>query len=436
MSTSRVPSKLRAARQAKPSRVKGLGAGLAANAAGPAPASKPLRLGANLYIVQTQPGLEGVAWSEIAYRYGQGAAASNSSRALPVADTSTRPRAGGKAGEFPHPKRARELARRLVPDRAAMTIFTAPTPEPLKLLRTAEDVFAVVGYRDGLAERSDALDRIRAASRDARWLEDALATHARFVPGSRAGRRLRYRVVARMVGEHPFRRADMGREAARGIGERDDHNWRLDEEEADVEFWATMFGGEFMLALRLSGNSMRQRDYKVAHLAGSLRPSVAAALAWLSEPSAEDTVLDPFCGAGTILIERAHLGRYRMLLGSDHDPAALRAAAQNIGPRYKPLELNPWDATAIPLETGGVGKIVTNLPWGMRHGSHGENRRLYPQVINEFKRLVRPGGLIVMLTAETRLMGDLMTKGMFRAEKVLRISVLGAPAAIYVCRRR
>jgi 23S rRNA G2445 N2-methylase RlmL len=316
-----------------------------------------------------------------------------------------------------------------------MTIFTAPRPEPLKRLRTAEDVFAVVGYRDGLAERADALELIRAASRDARWLEDALATHARFVPGSRAGRRLRYRVVARMVGEHPFRRVDMGREVARGIGERDDHNWRLVEEDADVEFWATMFASEFILALRLSGNAMRQRDYKVAHLAGSLRPSVAAALAWLTEPSAEDTVLDPFCGAGTILIERAHLGRHRILLGSDRDPAALRAATENIGPRYKPLELHPWDATAIPLETASVDKVVTNLPWGIRHGSHGENRRLYPQVISEFKRLVHPGGLIVVLTAETRLMGELMTRGVFRAEKVLRISVLGTPAAIYVYRR-
>ena len=293
----------------------------------------------------------------------------------------------------------------------------------------------IVGYRDGLAERADALDRIRAASRDARWLEDALATHARFVPGSRAGRRLRFRVVARMIGEHPFRRIDMGREVARGIGEREDHNWRLVEEEADVEFWATMFEGDFILALRLSGNAMRQREYKVAHLAGSLRPSVAASLGWLTEPAAEDTVLDPFCGTGTVLIERAHLGRYQMLLGSDNDPIALRAAGENIGPRYKPLELHPWDATAIPLAAGSVDKVVTNLPWGMRHGSHGENRRLYPQVIKEFRRLVRPGGLIVMLTAETRLMGELMTRGVFRAERVVRIAVLGAPAAIYVCRQ-
>jgi tRNA (guanine6-N2)-methyltransferase len=78
--------------------------------------------------------------------------------------------------------------------------------------------------------------------------------------------------------------------------------------------------------------------------------------------------------------------------------------------------------------------VITNLPWGMRHGSHAENRRLYPPLIEEFRRVVKPGGLIVMLTAETHLMADLMSRGVFRPQKILRVSILGAPAAIYVVR--
>jgi 23S rRNA G2445 N2-methylase RlmL len=323
-----------------------------------------------------------------------------------------------------------------MPGRNALTIFTVPNPDPLKRLRTAEDLFAIVGYRDGLAERADALDRIRATARDARWLEDAILTHARFVPGSRAGRRLHFRVIARMAGSHPFKRTEMAREVARGITEREDHNWRpATDDNADIEFWATIIDGELIIAVRLTDETMRHRDYKVAHLPGSLRPSIAAVMNWLAEPSPDDTLLDPFCGTGTILIERAHFERYRLLLGSDRDPEALRAAAQNIGPRFKPLELHPWDAAALPLPDGSVDKIVTNLPWGIRHGSHGENRRLYPKFIAEFRRLVRPGGLIVMLTAETRLMGELMTHGAFRAERLLHVNVLGAPAVIYLSRQ-
>ena len=382
----------------------------------------PLKFGPNLYLAQTQPGCEAIASSEIAAQYGQGACI--------------------------------EVGRRVVPERAGMTIFSAPRLAELKRVRTVEDFFAVIAYRrlpvaeaahpyapKSIAEREhderlarQLLERVRTAARDARFVEQALAAHVSMVPGSRAGRRLHYRVVARMAGEQPFRRLDLQRAVERGIAERDDHAWRPGGDEAEVEFWATMFPGELLLTLRLSDERLRHREYKVAHLPGSLRPSVAAALGWLSEPSPEDIVLDPLCGAGTVLIERAHLGRYARLIGGDSDPAMLEAARTNVGPRYQPIDLHSWDATAVALGAASVNKIITNLPWGIRHGSHAENRRLYPRLIAEFRRVVRPHGLIVMLTAETRLMAELQARGLFRAERVVRVAILGAPAAIYVVR--
>jgi tRNA (guanine6-N2)-methyltransferase len=385
---------------------------------------KPFKFGAHIYLAQTQPGFEPIAANEIAARYDR--------------------------------NRTVELGRRMVPERVGMTIFSAPRIDPLKLVRTAEDFFAVIAYRrfpvspldpalkyvpKSAAEHdaderlaSKTLERVRTASRDARFIEEALAAHVNLVPGSRAGKRLYYRVIARMAGEHPFRRVDLQRAVERGIGERDDHSWLPGGDDADVEFWATMFPGEFILTLRLSDERLRHRDYKVAHMHGSLRPSVAAALGWLSEPASDDIVLDPMCGAGTVLIERAHLGRYQQLIGGDSDRVSLAAARENVGPRYKPIEFHLWDATSIGLETASVTKVISNLPWGMRHGSHAENRRLYPSLIEEFRRVVRPRGLIVMLTAETHLMADLMSRGVFRPQKILRVSILGAPAAIYVVR--
>ncbi len=372
--------------------------------------ARPFRLGPNLYLAQTQPGFEGVAWEEIAASFN---------------DASEARRFGRNAA-------VRELARRNVPDRAGITIFTAPRPEPLGLLRASEDVFAVVAYRYGLAADPAALERIAAIAREAPYVEQALSTRTRLMPGTRSGRRLRYRVIARMAGEHEFRRVDLARAISRGVAERGDHSWRSSPDEADVEFWATLLSDELILAIRLSDERMRHSDYKVAHLPGSLRPSVAAVLALLSSPAPEDVVLDPLCGAGTLLIERAHLGRYRLLIGCDRDARALSAARENVGPSYKPLELHPWDATAVPLPDHSVGKIITNLPWGIRHGSHEENRRLYPRVLQEFNRLVQPGGKIVILTSETRLVSDLSTRGLFRPDKILRVSILGAGAAVYV----
>ncbi len=370
----------------------------------------PLRLSPNLYLVQTQPGFEAIAWEEIAETF----------------------RRADEARQFVKADKVREVARRNVPDRAGMTIFTVPRPEPLCSLRTIEDLFAVVGYRHGLAGDPAALERIVANAREAPYVAQALATRTRLMPGTRSGHRLGYRVIARMAGEHQFRRVDLARAIERGIAERGDHSWRFSPDHAEVEFWATLFPDEFILAIRLSDERMRHREYKVAHLPGSLRPAVAAALGWLSRPSPEDVVLDPLCGAGTILIERAQLGRYRSLIGCDRDADALSAARDNVGPRYQPLELHPWDATAIPLPDRSVSKIITNLPWGIRHSSHQENRRLYPRMLAEFHRLVQLGGQIVILTGEPRLMYDLAARGLFRPDRILRVSILGARATVYV----
>jgi len=284
----------------------------------------PIRFGPNLYIAHTQPGFEGIAADEIAGRISG----------------------------------AREITRRVVPDRAGMTIFFAPAAEKLGVIRTAEDLFGLAGYRAGVGPESKELDKIRGAAREAPLMEPALSARVKLSPGTRAGRRLKFRVIARMAGEHEYRRVDFQRAVERGILERGDHTWRLEEEDADVELWATMIDAEFFLTVRLSDDSMRHREYKTAHRPASLRASSAAALGWLSEPREDDVVLDPFCGAGTILIERAHLGRYAMLLGSDRDAAALAAARVNVGARYKPIQLENWDAGALPLGDGSVDKIA------------------------------------------------------------------------------
>ncbi|HUY37427.1 MAG TPA: methyltransferase domain-containing protein [Candidatus Binataceae bacterium] len=365
----------------------------------PRPAPQSLHFGPNQYIAQTQPGFEAIATNEILAR-------------------------------VPH---AHEVGQRIVPERCGMAIFSAPDPSALVRLRCAEDIFALVGYRAGPDPEAVTPDRIRAAARDAPLVEAGILARVRFDPKARGGRRLRYRVVARQAGEHEFRRVDLQHAVERGISERTDHTWRHDDNEADVEFWATMFESELLLAVRLSSEAMRHRDYKVAHRPASLRPAAAAALGWLSGVDERDVVLDPFCGAGTILIERAGLGRYAELIGSDRDSEALAAARLNVGPRYKPIRLEGWDAAAIPLTDSSVTKIVTNLPWGIRYGTHGENRKLYPAWIAEFNRVLAPGGRMVLLSAEWTLMRELAARRRIRIEKAIQVAILGARASIFIC---
>ncbi len=358
-----------------------------------------LKIGPDLVIAHTQPSFEGIAIREALSRI---------------------------AG-------AREAGRRSIADRNGMALLTAERPEALARMRCAEDLFSVVGYLRPLSAGEDGLEQARRVARQAPFVEAALRRRVLVTPGSRSGQRLGYRVVARTVGNHEYRRVDMQRAIERGIAERGDHRWRL-EENGEVEFWATLLEDELFLAVRLSDDRMRQRDYKVAHFAGSLRPSVAAAMAVLSQPTDDDVVLDPMCGAATILIERAHLGRYQMLLGGDSNPEALAAARENVGPRYKPIQLRSWDATALPLPDGAVTRIITNLPWGRKSGAHQDNRRLYPRLLAEFRRVLAPGGLMVLMTAEGRLMREALEQHEIALNSMLAVTILGASAWIYVCR--
>lgn len=314
-----------------------------------------------------------------------------------------------------------------------MAILHAQRPEALVKMRCAEDLFAVVAYTQSLSNGAEGLEQARKLARSAPLVESALLHRVRITPGSRSGERLSFRVLTRIVGPHDYRRVDLQRAVERGISERGDRRWRL-EEAAEVEFWLTLLDTELILALRLSDDRMRQRDYKLAQLPGSLRPSVAAAMAWLSEPNDYDVILDPLCGAGTILIERAHLGRYRMLMGGDRDPQALDAARENVGPRYKPIELRNWDAAALPIPDGAVNKIISNLPWGQKFGSHYGNERLYPKLIKEFRRVLAPRGLMVLMTAENRLIRASFEEHRIVPKSILAVTVLGAPAWLYVCR--
>jgi tRNA (guanine6-N2)-methyltransferase len=242
-------------------------------------------------------------------------------------------------------------------------------------------------------------------------------------------------VLARQVGRTAYRRAEAQRAVELGIAARGDYHWRPAEEGA-LEFWLTLLPGEALLALRLSDASTRHRDYKVAHLPASLRPSAAAALVWLTRPAPEDVFLDPMCGAGTLLIERAHAGRYAMLLGGDLRPEALAAARTNIGPRYQPIELRQWDARHLPLDAASVTAAAVNLPFGKQIGASPENRTLYPAALRELARVLRPHARLVALTGDTQAFDEALrhTPRLARREQY-SVQVLGQPARVYVLER-
>jgi 23S rRNA G2445 N2-methylase RlmL len=355
-----------------------------------------------LYLAQTQPGFEAIAADEIAERLDG------------VALRGTR----------------------TVADKNGMLLFSYDgDAEDLMELRTIEDLFFVVSSLDNLPPTYAALRMIEEQARTSPALEAALRTVRRLHPGKGGEGKLRFRVIARQVGRANYRRVDAQTAVERGIAARTDHRWRLADEGA-LELWLTLFPGEALLALRLSDEQMRHRRYKVEHMPASLRPTAAAALAWLTRPADDDVFLDPMCGAGTILIERALAGRYELLIGGDSDRQALALARANIGPRYKPIELHDWDARQMPLDSGAVSAAAVNLPFGGQIGSTDENRALYPAALRELGRVLRPGARLVALSGDTQNLNAAVRRtSSFQQRAAYNVRLLGYPARILVLER-
>ncbi len=195
--------------------------------------------------------------------------------------------------------------------------------------------------------------------------------------------------------------------------------------------------GQVIIGLRLSDQSLRQRAYKVAHLPAALRPSVAAAMVLLSAPDGDDIVLDPMCGTGTILIERALWGPYKQLLGGDISREAVGVALANIGSKYKPIQIQQWDAielTMIPSHS--VDAVICNLPFGKQIGSPAENKQLYQRFLTEMARVLKPQSRLVLLSADFPLLNRLLRESdTFKILETVPFILLGVKATIFVARR-
>jgi 23S rRNA G2445 N2-methylase RlmL len=271
--------------------------------------------------------------------------------------------------------------------RSDVVLFTAEASALHSVLtvRLAEDVFVEVGRT------------LRADGDRAPWIANrlwrpervgrALAARATMVRPLRA--RATFRVITRVLQERSFLRTDLRREVSDAV-QRQQPQWRL-ADPSDVEIWVVEYQrGKIIAGLRASDVRMRQHDGREAERRGALRPTVAAAMVRLAGKPGE-TLLDPCCGSGTILVEAAEAGWQTS--GLDIDPDAVQVARQNAGE----ATVQVGDARRLSLEDASVDACVSNLPFGQQYDVQGGMDEWLRAVLGELGRVTRPGGRIVVL---------------------------------------
>ena len=160
-----------------------------------------------------------------------------------------------------------------------------------------------------------------------------------------------------------------------------------------------------MCGLRLSDRTMRHRTYKLEHRPASLRPTMAAAMVRLAEIKPPHVVLDPMCGAGTILAE--HLASLqngaRPRSGGAGRRHRRRGGARRGGQSAPPRPVAPGALGRDRAAAGATRRSIASSPTRRSASSSATPEAigpLYRRMVREYDRVLRPGGRAVLLTAD------------------------------------
>ncbi len=215
----------------------------------------------------------------------------------------------------------------------------------------------------------------------------------------------------------------------------------VDTRQPDVRIHAFLNDRTYFLYLDTSGEALFKRGARLESGVAPLKKNLAAGILELAGWQPGIPLLDPFCGAGTFLVEAAErsllrapgLGRtfgFERLAGWDlAEWERIKAAAQSRAQAARPLPIWGYDlkgdaleATRANLAAAGLlecvelkqvnvlessppapsGLLITNPPYGVRMGEQAELAQLYPKLGDTLKQRYT-GWTAYFFTADMRL---------------------------------
>ncbi|XP_062441776.1 tRNA (guanine(6)-N2)-methyltransferase THUMP3 [Rhea pennata] len=260
---------------------------------------------------------------------------------------------------------------------------------------------------------------------------------------------LKFRVTCNRAGDkHSFTSNDAARDFGGAVQEH--FQWKADMTNFDIEVLLNIHNNEVVVGIALTEESLHRRN--ITHFGPTtLRSTLAYGMLRLCDPQPTDIIIDPMCGTGAIPIEGATEWPSCYHIAGDNNPQAVKRAANNICSLLKknenkesstslgiPLDIIQWDICNLPLRTGSVDIIVTDMPFGKRIGSKKKNWDLYPACLMEMGRICRPGtGRAVLLTQDKKCFAKALSRmgHIWRKGQTVWVNVGGLHAAVYLLKR-
>src|SRR2546427_2683043 len=215
----------------------------------------------------------------------------------------------------------------------------------------------------------------------------------------------------------------------------------VDTRRPDVRIDAFLDDQHVTLYLDTSGEPLFKRGLRKASGEAPLRENLAAGILHLAGWTPEQTLLDPMCGGGTILMEAVLMARHiapglgrrfafeklqsfdpkvwrdlceasraaqapqaaHVMYGSDRDRRTLQAARANFDAAGLADAVVLTEADVLDMKPpAAAGVIVTNPPYGVRSGDHAARAAFYPRLGDALKRNFA-GWRAFIFTADPRL---------------------------------
>lgn len=288
-------------------------------------------------------------------------------------------------------------------------------------LKSVNDIFLKVGYIGHSCHKKEYLDEIRKKIPSFNW--------------GNTQKKRDYFIVASIVGKHNYSRFDVENIFKEELSKLTKWSFRdhaISGEKADVTVRIMIEDNALFVGLSFCPYPLRKRSYKVNTYPGTLNPTVAYAMCQLAKIDANDVILDPMCGMGTIPIEACISFPHRKIIGLDIDRERIECAKKNAQNANARIFFEQYDATNLSKFENTIDVIISNLPWG-RQIVIKDIADFYEKIMKQMRlALVKNGRCILLISDEGAL---LEAASGFNVQSIHKISLSGDHPSIIVLRK-
>ncbi|MBS3167810.1 methyltransferase [Candidatus Woesearchaeota archaeon] len=212
-------------------------------------------------------------------------------------------------------------------------------------------------------------------------------------------------------------------------------NKKVDLKNPETIIIADILKQDCLIGIEIS-NNLSKRDYRIKILSNSINPCLAYCMLRISEVKEKETILDPSCKSGEIIIE-AFLS-FKTLKGYATDSLLNHLKALEINSKiaqvYKKIEISRQDIEWLDTKFNEeeIDHIITFPPYPSKIFKEKKAERLYKDLFHAGSYILKEKGNITILTNSPKLLEKTANSENFKLKKQYKLNYMNQEFYILV----